>query len=147
MPLRNNSYLYIIKSIRYDTLKIQDIIKRSSDQFKDHFDSISNENSEYHILINRRKIQQLKEISILWNHSFLQTKLREVESNRFSKCLSRYYYTFLKLHETILFSIELIQNHCIIFIEFTLRKKKKERECKSLDFKMTLNIFNCIQLM
>ena len=34
-------------------------LKGSSDQSRDHFDSISNEDSEYHTLINQREIQQL----------------------------------------------------------------------------------------
>nr|WIW75659.1 hypothetical protein RF2 [Hygrophila sp.] len=62
--------------------------KGSSDQCRDHFDSISNEDSEYHTLINQRKIQPLKERSILWDPFFLQTEGTEVESDRFPKCLS-----------------------------------------------------------
>ncbi|KAL7601780.1 hypothetical protein Lser_V15G21839 [Lactuca serriola] len=65
-------------------------LKGSSDQSIDHFDSISNEDSEYHTLLNQRVIQQLKERSIHWDPSFLQTKGTEIESNRFPKCLSRY---------------------------------------------------------
>nr|YP_011032047.1 hypothetical chloroplast RF2 [Diervilla lonicera]YP_011032064.1 hypothetical chloroplast RF2 [Diervilla lonicera]WRH31194.1 hypothetical chloroplast RF2 [Diervilla lonicera]WRH31211.1 hypothetical chloroplast RF2 [Diervilla lonicera] len=63
-------------------------LKGSSDQSRDHLDSISNEDSEYHPLINQREIQQLKERSILWDLSFLQTERTEIESNRFPKCLS-----------------------------------------------------------
>nr|YP_009436660.1 hypothetical chloroplast RF2 [Cyphia glandulifera]YP_009436683.1 hypothetical chloroplast RF2 [Cyphia glandulifera]ATG27035.1 hypothetical chloroplast RF2 [Cyphia glandulifera]ATG27060.1 hypothetical chloroplast RF2 [Cyphia glandulifera] len=63
-------------------------LKVSSDQSIDHFDSISNEDSEYHTLINQREIQQLKERSILWDPSFLQTERVEIESNRLPKCLS-----------------------------------------------------------
>ncbi|KAL8226315.1 hypothetical protein R6Q57_016147 [Mikania cordata] len=62
----------------------------SSDQFRDHFDSVSNEDSEYHTLLNQREIQQLKERLILLDPSFLQTGGTEIESNRFSKCLSGY---------------------------------------------------------
>ncbi|KAK9081061.1 hypothetical protein Scep_031056 [Stephania cephalantha] len=62
----------------------------SSDQSRDHFDSISNEDSEYHTLINQREIQQLKERSILWDPSFLQTERTEIESARFPKYLSGY---------------------------------------------------------
>nr|YP_009640217.1 Ycf2 [Menispermum dauricum]QBZ73819.1 Ycf2 [Menispermum dauricum] len=65
-------------------------LKGSSDQSRDHFDSISNEDSEYHTLINQREIQQLKERSILWDPSFLQTERTEIESDRFPKCLSGY---------------------------------------------------------
>ncbi|KAL2556331.1 Protein Ycf2 [Forsythia ovata] len=65
-------------------------LKGSSDQSRDHLDSISNEDSEYHTLINQREIQQLKERSILWDPSFLQTEGREIESDRFPKCLSGY---------------------------------------------------------
>nr|YP_010484026.1 Ycf2 protein [Piper retrofractum]YP_010484043.1 Ycf2 protein [Piper retrofractum]UVV36136.1 Ycf2 protein [Piper retrofractum]UVV36153.1 Ycf2 protein [Piper retrofractum] len=63
-------------------------LKGSSDQSGDHFDSIRNENSEYHTLI--KEIQQLKERSILWDPSFLQTERTEIESDRFPKCLSGY---------------------------------------------------------
>ena len=49
-------------------------LKGYLDQSRDHFDSISNEDSEYHTLINQREIQQLKERSILWHPSFLQTE-------------------------------------------------------------------------
>nr|YP_009942888.1 hypothetical chloroplast RF2 [Pseudowintera colorata]YP_009942905.1 hypothetical chloroplast RF2 [Pseudowintera colorata]QOD40395.1 hypothetical chloroplast RF2 [Pseudowintera colorata]QOD40412.1 hypothetical chloroplast RF2 [Pseudowintera colorata] len=65
-------------------------LKGSSDQSRDHFDSISNEDSEYHTLINQTEIQQLKERSILWDPSFLQTERTEIESDRFPKCLSGY---------------------------------------------------------
>src|SRR5881227_1355073 len=63
----------------------------SSDQSRDRLDSISNSNedSEYHTLINQREIQ-LKERSILWDPSFLQTERTERESDRFPKCLSGY---------------------------------------------------------
>ncbi|KAK6784098.1 hypothetical protein RDI58_017552 [Solanum bulbocastanum] len=59
-------------------------------QSRDHLDSISNEDSEYHTLINQREIQQQKERSILWDPSFFQTERKEIESGRFSKCLSGY---------------------------------------------------------
>ncbi|KAI5661441.1 hypothetical protein M9H77_20764 [Catharanthus roseus] len=65
-------------------------LKESSDQSRDHLDSISNEDSEYHTLVNQREIQQLKERSILWDPSFLQTERTEIESHRFPKCLSGY---------------------------------------------------------
>ena len=65
-------------------------MKGSSDQSRDPLDSISNEDSEYHTLINQREIQQLKERSILWDPSFLQTERTEIESDRFPKCLSGY---------------------------------------------------------
>lgn len=45
----------------------------SSDQSRDHFDSVRNENSEYHTLIDQTEIQQLKERSILWDPSFLSS--------------------------------------------------------------------------
>nr|YP_010712982.1 Ycf2 protein [Corydalis ledebouriana]YP_010712995.1 Ycf2 protein [Corydalis ledebouriana]WDA93727.1 Ycf2 protein [Corydalis ledebouriana]WDA93740.1 Ycf2 protein [Corydalis ledebouriana] len=65
-------------------------LKGSSDQSRDAFDSISNEDSESHTLINQREIQQLKERSILldWDPSFLQTERTEIESDRFPKSLS-----------------------------------------------------------
>nr|UDZ61537.1 hypothetical protein RF2 [Albidella nymphaeifolia] len=62
-------------------------LKGSSDQSRDHFDSIRNEDSEYHKLIDQTEIQQLKEGSILWDPSFLQTERTEIESDRFPKCL------------------------------------------------------------
>ncbi|KAL3651981.1 Protein Ycf2 [Castilleja foliolosa] len=66
-------------------------LKGSSDQSRDHLDSISNEDSEYHnTLINQREIQPLKERSILWDPSFLQTERTEIESDLFPKCLSGY---------------------------------------------------------
>nr|DAD24170.1 TPA_asm: hypothetical protein HUJ06_025633 [Nelumbo nucifera] len=67
-------------------------LKGSSDQSRDHSDSItiSNEDSEYHTLINQREIQQLKESSILWDPSFLQMERTKIESYRFPKCLSGY---------------------------------------------------------
>ncbi|KAI3863245.1 hypothetical protein MKX03_011668 [Papaver bracteatum] len=65
-------------------------LKGSYDQSRDPFDSISNEDSEYHTLINQREIQQQKERSILWDPSFLQTERTERKSERFPKCLSGY---------------------------------------------------------
>nr|YP_010334742.1 Ycf2 protein [Dasispermum suffruticosum]UNH91658.1 Ycf2 protein [Dasispermum suffruticosum] len=65
-------------------------LKGSSDQSRDPLGSISNEDSEYHTLINQREIQQLKERSILWDPSFLQTERTEIESDRFPKSLSGY---------------------------------------------------------
>ncbi|MBA0576548.1 hypothetical protein Golob_025179, partial [Gossypium lobatum] len=56
----------------------------------DRFDSIRNEDSKYHTLINQRKIQQLKERLILWDPFFLQTERMEIELDRFPKCLSGY---------------------------------------------------------
>nr|WOC91440.1 Ycf2 protein [Utricularia graminifolia]WOC91450.1 Ycf2 protein [Utricularia graminifolia] len=62
--------------------------KGASDQSREHLDSLSNEDSEYHI--NQREIQPLKERSILWDPSFLQTEGTEIESDLFPKCLSGY---------------------------------------------------------
>nr|QXO04073.1 Ycf2 protein [Goodyera repens]QXO04090.1 Ycf2 protein [Goodyera repens] len=59
----------------------------SSDQSRDPFDFVRNENSEYHTLIDQTEIPQLKERSILWDPSFLQTERKEIESDRFPKCL------------------------------------------------------------
>ncbi|KAJ6849149.1 ribosomal protein L23 [Iris pallida] len=63
-------------------------LKGSSDQSRDHFDFIRNEDSEYHTLIDQTGIPQLKERSILWDWdpSFLQTERTEIESDRFPKC-------------------------------------------------------------
>nr|YP_010474066.1 hypothetical protein RF2 [Corydalis crispa]YP_010474083.1 hypothetical protein RF2 [Corydalis crispa]UVH68279.1 hypothetical protein RF2 [Corydalis crispa]UVH68296.1 hypothetical protein RF2 [Corydalis crispa] len=65
-------------------------LKASSDQSRDAFDSMRDEDSESHTLINQREIQQLKERSILldWDPSFLQTERTEIESDRFPKSLS-----------------------------------------------------------
>nr|YP_010460379.1 Ycf2 protein [Citrus indica]YP_010460397.1 Ycf2 protein [Citrus indica]UUC05669.1 Ycf2 protein [Citrus indica]UUC05687.1 Ycf2 protein [Citrus indica] len=87
----------VSSNIQYDSTRSSFVqvtdssqLKGSSDQSRDHFDSISNEDSEYHTLINQREIQQLKERSILWDPSFLQAERREIESDRFPKCLSGY---------------------------------------------------------
>ena len=87
----------VSSNIQYDSTRSSFVqvtdssqLKGSSDQSRDHFDSISNEDSEYHTLINQREIQQRKERSILWDPSFLQTERTELESDRFSKCLSGY---------------------------------------------------------
>ncbi|GLT55086.1 hypothetical protein SLA2020_282360 [Shorea laevis] len=87
----------VSSNIQYDSTRSSFVqvtdssqLKGSSDQSRDHFDSISNEDSEYHTLINQREIQQLKERSILWDPSFLQTERTEIESDRFPKCLSGY---------------------------------------------------------
>nr|YP_009769219.1 hypothetical chloroplast RF21 [Clitoria ternatea]YP_009769236.1 hypothetical chloroplast RF21 [Clitoria ternatea]QIS99920.1 hypothetical chloroplast RF21 [Clitoria ternatea]QIS99937.1 hypothetical chloroplast RF21 [Clitoria ternatea] len=88
----------VSSNIQYDSMRSSFIqvtdssqLKGSSDQSKDHFDSISNEDSKYHTLINQREIQQLKERSILcWDPSFLETERTEIESERFPKSLSGY---------------------------------------------------------
>jgi len=87
----------VSSNIQYDSTRSSFVqvtdssqLKGSSDQSRDPLDSISNEDSEYHTLINQRKIQQLKERSILWDPSFLQTERTEIESDRFPKSLSGY---------------------------------------------------------
>nr|YP_009892848.1 Ycf2 [Biscutella vincentina]YP_009892868.1 Ycf2 [Biscutella vincentina]QKK39221.1 Ycf2 [Biscutella vincentina]QKK39241.1 Ycf2 [Biscutella vincentina] len=87
----------VSSNIQYDSTRSSFVqvtdssqLNGSSDQFIDPFDSISNEDSEYHTLINQREIQQLKERSILWDPSFIQTEGREIESDRFPKYLSGY---------------------------------------------------------
>ena len=88
----------VSSNIQYDSTRSSFIqvtgssqLKGSSDQSKDYFDSIRNEDSKYHTLINQREIQQLKERSILcWDPSFLQTERTEIESERFPKILSGY---------------------------------------------------------
>nr|YP_010028113.1 hypothetical protein RF2 [Arnebia tibetana]YP_010028131.1 hypothetical protein RF2 [Arnebia tibetana]QOS48469.1 hypothetical protein RF2 [Arnebia tibetana]QOS48487.1 hypothetical protein RF2 [Arnebia tibetana] len=87
----------VSSNIQYDSTRSSFVqvtdssqLKGSSDQSRDRLDSISNEDSEYHTLINQREIQQLKERSILWDPSFLQTERTEIESDRFPKCLSGY---------------------------------------------------------
>ncbi|KAM4077814.1 hypothetical protein ACJW30_12G169400 [Castanea mollissima] len=90
--VRNVSSNIQYDSTRSSFIQVTDFsqLKGSSDQSRDHFGSISNEDSEYHTLINQREIQQLKEGSILWDPSFLQTERTEIESDRFPKCLSGY---------------------------------------------------------
>ncbi|KAG8369099.1 hypothetical protein BUALT_Bualt15G0114900 [Buddleja alternifolia] len=87
----------VSSNIQYDSTRSSFVqvtdssqLKGSSDQSRDHLDSISNEDSEYHTLINQREIQPLKERSILWDPSLLQTEGTEIESDRFPKCLSGY---------------------------------------------------------
>nr|YP_009306513.1 Ycf2 [Helwingia himalaica]YP_009306538.1 Ycf2 [Helwingia himalaica]AOP19430.1 Ycf2 [Helwingia himalaica]AOP19455.1 Ycf2 [Helwingia himalaica] len=87
----------VSSNIQYDSTRSSFVqvtdssqLKGSSDQSGDHLDSISNEDSDYHTLINQREIQQLNERSILWHPSFLQTERTEIESDRFPKCLSGY---------------------------------------------------------
>ncbi|KAL3648270.1 Protein Ycf2 [Castilleja foliolosa] len=88
----------VSSNIQYDSTRSSFVqvtdssqLKGSSDQSRDHLDSISNEDSEYHnTLINQREIQPLKERSILWDPSFLQTEGTEIESDLFPKCLSGY---------------------------------------------------------
>ena len=55
-----------MSNIQYDSTRSSFVqvtdssqLKGSSDQSRDHFDSISNEDLEYHTLINQREIQQL----------------------------------------------------------------------------------------
>nr|YP_010994058.1 hypothetical protein Ycf2 [Vuralia turcica]YP_010994075.1 hypothetical protein Ycf2 [Vuralia turcica]WOZ11503.1 hypothetical protein Ycf2 [Vuralia turcica]WOZ11520.1 hypothetical protein Ycf2 [Vuralia turcica] len=80
----------VSSNIQYDSTRSSFIqvtdssqLKGSSDQSRDHFDSIRNEDSEYHTLINQREIQQLKERSILcWDPSFLQTEQTEIEQTK-----------------------------------------------------------------
>nr|YP_009872568.1 hypothetical chloroplast RF21 [Hippophae rhamnoides subsp. sinensis]YP_009872587.1 hypothetical chloroplast RF21 [Hippophae rhamnoides subsp. sinensis]WAL33504.1 hypothetical chloroplast RF21 [Hippophae rhamnoides]QKT21882.1 hypothetical chloroplast RF21 [Hippophae rhamnoides subsp. sinensis]QKT21901.1 hypothetical chloroplast RF21 [Hippophae rhamnoides subsp. sinensis]UNZ11166.1 hypothetical chloroplast RF21 [Hippophae rhamnoides subsp. sinensis]UNZ11184.1 hypothetical chloroplast RF21 [H len=90
--VRNVSSNIQYDSTRSSFVQVMDSsqLKGSSDRSRDHFDSIRNEDSEYHTLINQREIQQLKERSILWDPSFLQTERTEIESDRFPKCLSGY---------------------------------------------------------
>nr|YP_010121606.1 Ycf2 [Pinguicula alpina]YP_010121622.1 Ycf2 [Pinguicula alpina]QRE78582.1 Ycf2 [Pinguicula alpina]QRE78583.1 Ycf2 [Pinguicula alpina] len=90
--VRNVSSNIQYDSTRSSFVQVTDSSQRkgSSDQSRDHLDSISNEDSEYHTLINQREIQPLKERSILWDPSFLQTEGTEIESDRFPKCLSGY---------------------------------------------------------
>nr|UEN67600.1 hypothetical protein RF2 [Sophora davidii]UEN67619.1 hypothetical protein RF2 [Sophora davidii] len=83
--LRNVSSNIQYDSTRSSFIQVTDSsqLKGSSDQSRDHFDSIRNEDSEYHTLINQREIQQLKERSILcWYPSFLQTEQIEIESEQ-----------------------------------------------------------------
>nr|YP_009092723.1 hypothetical protein ycf2 [Eustrephus latifolius]YP_009092743.1 hypothetical protein ycf2 [Eustrephus latifolius]AIR12577.1 hypothetical protein ycf2 [Eustrephus latifolius]AIR12580.1 hypothetical protein ycf2 [Eustrephus latifolius] len=79
----------VLSNIQYDStrsifVQVTDSSQSngSSDQSRDHFDSIRNEDSEYHTLIDQIEIQQLKERSILWD---LQTERTEIESDRFTK--------------------------------------------------------------
>ncbi|PHT54993.1 Protein Ycf2 [Capsicum baccatum] len=74
----------VSSNIQYDSTRSSFVqvtdssqLKGSSDQSRDHLDSISNEDSEYNTLINQREIQQRKERSILWDPSFLQTERKK----------------------------------------------------------------------
>ncbi|KAL2223543.1 UNVERIFIED_CONTAM: Protein Ycf2, partial [Sesamum indicum] len=58
-------------------------LKGFSDQSRDHLDSISNEDSEYHTLINQREIQTLKERSDSLGSFLSSTEGTEIESDRF----------------------------------------------------------------
>nr|YP_010176083.1 Ycf2 [Pseuderanthemum haikangense]YP_010176100.1 Ycf2 [Pseuderanthemum haikangense]QSQ71218.1 Ycf2 [Pseuderanthemum haikangense]QSQ71235.1 Ycf2 [Pseuderanthemum haikangense] len=87
----------VSSNIQYDSTRSSFVqvtdssqLKGSSDQSRDHLDSISNEDSEYHTLINQRGIQPLKERSILLDPFFFQAEGTEIESDRFPKCLSGY---------------------------------------------------------
>ena len=75
----------MIPQVRSSFIQVTDSsqLKGSDDQSRDHFDSISNEDSEYQTFLNQRESQQLKERSILWDPSFLQTERTEIESDRF----------------------------------------------------------------
>nr|YP_010593718.1 hypothetical protein RF2 [Elatostema salvinioides]YP_010593737.1 hypothetical protein RF2 [Elatostema salvinioides]WAJ54395.1 hypothetical protein RF2 [Elatostema salvinioides]WAJ54414.1 hypothetical protein RF2 [Elatostema salvinioides] len=65
--VRNVSSNIQYDSTRSSFVQVTDYsqLKGSSDRPRDPFDSISNEDSEYHTLINQREIQQLKERSIM----------------------------------------------------------------------------------
>ncbi|KAL0009485.1 hypothetical protein SO802_010987 [Lithocarpus litseifolius] len=70
----------VLSNIQYDSTRSSFVqvtdssqLKGSSNQSRDHFDPISNEDLEYHTLINQREIQQLKEGSILWDPFLKQT--------------------------------------------------------------------------
>nr|YP_009700224.1 Ycf2 [Justicia flava]YP_009700243.1 Ycf2 [Justicia flava]QEP94775.1 Ycf2 [Justicia flava]QEP94795.1 Ycf2 [Justicia flava] len=91
--VRNVSSNIQYDSTRSSFVQVRDSsqLKGSSDQSRDHLDSISNEDSEYHTLINQRGIQPLKERSILLDPFFFQTEGTEIESDRFPKCLSGYF--------------------------------------------------------
>nr|YP_009568204.1 hypothetical protein RF2 [Sesuvium portulacastrum]YP_009568221.1 hypothetical protein RF2 [Sesuvium portulacastrum]QBE85991.1 hypothetical protein RF2 [Sesuvium portulacastrum]QBE85992.1 hypothetical protein RF2 [Sesuvium portulacastrum]UJJ81973.1 Ycf2 [Sesuvium portulacastrum]UJJ81990.1 Ycf2 [Sesuvium portulacastrum] len=87
----------VSSNIQYDSTRSSFVqvtnssqLKGSSDQSRDRLDSIRNADSEYHTLLNKREIQQLKERSILRDPSFLQTEGTEIESDLFPKCLSGY---------------------------------------------------------
>nr|YP_009352012.1 hypothetical chloroplast RF21 [Schoepfia jasminodora]AQW41730.1 hypothetical chloroplast RF21 [Schoepfia jasminodora] len=90
--VRNVSSNIQYDSIRSSFVQVMDSrqLKGPSDKSRDHLDSISNENSEYPILLNQGKIQQLKERSIIFGPSFLQTERTEINSDRFPKCHSVY---------------------------------------------------------
>nr|YP_009456274.1 conserved hypothetical protein ycf2 [Vanilla pompona]YP_009456284.1 conserved hypothetical protein ycf2 [Vanilla pompona]AUJ22487.1 conserved hypothetical protein ycf2 [Vanilla pompona]AUJ22488.1 conserved hypothetical protein ycf2 [Vanilla pompona] len=81
----------VLSNIQYDSarsifVRVTDSSQwkgSSSDQSRDHFDSVRNEDSEYHTLIDQTQIQQFKERSILWDPSVLQTERTKIESDRF----------------------------------------------------------------
>nr|YP_009130085.1 hypothetical chloroplast RF21 [Campynema lineare]YP_009130102.1 hypothetical chloroplast RF21 [Campynema lineare]AJV88554.1 hypothetical chloroplast RF21 [Campynema lineare]AJV88572.1 hypothetical chloroplast RF21 [Campynema lineare]QKE31341.1 Ycf2 [Campynema lineare]QKE31358.1 Ycf2 [Campynema lineare] len=78
----------VLSNIQYDSIRsifvqVTDSsqLKGSSDQSRDHFDSIRNEDSEYHTLIDQTEIPQLKvkERSILWDPSSMSRLFTERE--------------------------------------------------------------------
>ncbi|CAD5197648.1 unnamed protein product, partial [Musa acuminata subsp. malaccensis] len=98
----------VLSNIQYDStrsifVQVRDSsqLKGSSDQSIDHFDSIRNEDSEYPTLIDQTDIQQLKERSILWDPSFLQTERTEIESDRFPNA---FFWIFLNINSFFFFS-------------------------------------------
>nr|YP_010259001.1 hypothetical chloroplast RF21 [Chiloglottis cornuta]YP_010259009.1 hypothetical chloroplast RF21 [Chiloglottis cornuta]UIX23871.1 hypothetical chloroplast RF21 [Chiloglottis cornuta]UIX23879.1 hypothetical chloroplast RF21 [Chiloglottis cornuta] len=76
----------VLSNIQYDSTRS---IFVSRDPF-DWLESVRNENSEYHTLIDQTEIKQLKERSILWDPSFLQTERTEIESDRFPKRMNNH---------------------------------------------------------
>nr|YP_010892211.1 hypothetical chloroplast RF2 [Ludwigia hyssopifolia]YP_010892228.1 hypothetical chloroplast RF2 [Ludwigia hyssopifolia]WJO89907.1 hypothetical chloroplast RF2 [Ludwigia hyssopifolia]WJO89924.1 hypothetical chloroplast RF2 [Ludwigia hyssopifolia] len=93
--VRNVSSNIQYDSTRSSFVQVRDSsqLKGSSDQSRDHFDSISNEDSEYHTLM--KKIQQRRNRS--GDPSLLQTERTEIESDRFSKRPSLMSRLFTKL--------------------------------------------------
>nr|UJH20805.1 hypothetical chloroplast RF21 [Corybas cryptanthus] len=77
----------VLSNIQYDSTRYIFVQVTDSSQSRDPFDSVRNDNSEYHTFIDQTEIKQLKERSILWDPSFLQTERTEIESDRFPKCL------------------------------------------------------------
>nr|AWI71011.1 Ycf2 [Thevetia peruviana] len=75
----------VSSNIQYDSTRSSFVQVTDFSQLKE-----SSGQSRYRTLVNQREIQQLKERSILWDPSFLQTERTEIESDRFPKCLSGY---------------------------------------------------------
>nr|YP_009863963.1 Ycf2 [Corsia dispar]QKE31450.1 Ycf2 [Corsia dispar] len=78
----------VLSNIQYDSIRSifvqvtdSNQLEGSSDQSRDHFDSIRNEDSEYHTWINQTEIPQLKvkERSILWDPSLMSRLFAERE--------------------------------------------------------------------
>nr|NP_054393.1 Ycf2 [Epifagus virginiana]NP_054397.1 Ycf2 [Epifagus virginiana]P30072.1 RecName: Full=Protein Ycf2 [Epifagus virginiana]AAA65867.1 unknown [Epifagus virginiana]AAA65873.1 unknown [Epifagus virginiana] len=96
----NIKYKYDSTRSRSSFVQVTDSSQLKGSYYKSsgHFYSvISNEDSEYHTLINQREIKPLK--SIFFDPSFLQTEATEIESDQLQKRPSGYSSTLFTEHE------------------------------------------------